>query len=233
MKLRRAGSTVFTGWIALALIACGSGDAEIRFDAAPAAEESAEQDVATTRAAQATLVLEVAPTGNAARYRVREQLVGLDFPNDAVGNTSAVSGRIVLDDAGAFVPEQSAIIVDVTGLESDNSRRDNYVRGRLLMTEEHPTVTLRPTAVRGLPQPVPTSGSHTFQLIGDLTVMGVTRPTTWDVAATIDGGRITGTATTRFTFDDFGMTKPRVRSVLSVADSIGIEYDFNLVATGR
>jgi hypothetical protein len=33
-------------------------------------------------------------------------------------------------------------------------------------------------------------------------------------------------------FGDFQMEKPRVRSVLSVADTIALEYDFNLVREG-
>jgi hypothetical protein len=32
--------------------------------------------------------LVIAPQGNEARYRVQEQLVGVDLPNDAVGKTS-------------------------------------------------------------------------------------------------------------------------------------------------
>jgi polyisoprenoid-binding protein YceI len=207
--------------------ACGGSDVQT-WAGAPAAEEA---PGLSTAAPHDALVLQVAATGNTARYRVREQLVGFDLPNDAVGTTTAVSGRIVLDDAGALVPGESAITVDVTGIESDQSRRDGYVRRNVLMTEQHPTVVLKPTAVRGLPRPVPTSGTHTFEMIGDLTVVGVTRPTTWRVTATFAGSGITGTAATRFAFDDFGMTKPRVRSVLSVADSIGLEYDFNLTAS--
>jgi len=180
----------------------------------------------------AALVLEVASTGNTARYRVREQLVGLDLPNDAVGSTSAVSGRIVLDDQGRIVPDRSVITVDVTGLTSDQSRRDNYVKSRLLRTAEYPAVTLRPTQLRGLPSPLPTSGRHTFEMIGDLTVLDVTRPTTWQVTAELGESRVSGTATTKFTFDDFSLTQPRVRIVLSVADTIALEYDFNLTAAG-
>jgi hypothetical protein len=37
-----------------------------------------------------------------------------------------------------------------------------------------------------------------------------------------------GTASTRFTFADFGITPPRVPILLSVADTIAIEYDFSL-----
>jgi hypothetical protein len=36
-------------------------------------------------------------------------------------------------------------------------------------------------------------------------------------------------ASTRFTFADFGIAQPRVPVVLSVADTIGLEYSFTLV----
>ncbi len=42
------------------------------------------------------------------------------------------------------------------------------------------------------------------------------------------GSRVTGSASTRFTFADFGITPPSVRIVLSVSDTIGLEYDFTL-----
>jgi hypothetical protein len=61
-------------------------------------------------------------------------------------------------------------------------------------------------------------------------VHGVTKPITWDVTATAANGGYTGTASTAFTFEDFGLTKPRVASVLSVVDTIRLEYDFKLVA---
>jgi hypothetical protein len=50
------------------------------------------------------------------------------------------------------------------------------------------------------------------------------------VSARFHDGRVSGTAVTSFTFEDFQMEKPRVRSVLSVADTITLEYDFNLLA---
>ncbi len=89
----------------------------------------------------------------------------------------------------------------------------------VLETSQFPTVELAPTALRGLTLPVPTSGSKTFQLVGDLTVHGVTKPTTWQVDAKFDGGRVSGTAATSFVFSDFGLTQPRVPVVLSVADT--------------
>lgn len=183
--------------------------------------------------ARADLHLIVAPAGNEVRYRVREQLAGFDLPNDAVGKTAAVTGGITFDSKGAVVAAGSKLTVDVQGLTSDRSRRDGYVRGRVLETAQYPTVTLAPTAVSGLPWPLPTSGSHTFQLTGDLTVHGTTHPTTWNVTATFNGSDVTGTAITGFTFGDFGLTQPRVPIVLSVADSIHLEYEFHFVPEGK
>lgn len=214
--------------LALAPIALGASD-----PARPGGSAGPPGAIAApmARSADTALILDLADDGNQARYRVREQLVGVDLPNDAVGTTRDVSGRIVLDDGGGVVPEASTIVVDVSGLESDRDRRDRYVRGRILRAEEYPTVQLRPTGVRGLPFPLPAAGTHTFELIGDLTVLDVTRPTTWQVTGVFDGQGVTGSATTRFTFDDFALTQPRVPVVLSVADTIALEVDFTAVAT--
>jgi len=219
---------------ALAAAACTSADATtVARDATDA--RVAGGDVAAA-AQPAVLHLVVAPAGNEARYRVQERLMGRDLDNDAVGVTPAVTGAIALDSAGRIVPAASRFVVDVTGLKSDSDRRDGYVRRRLLQADSFPTVELRPTAVRGLPANVsiarPPAGPQSFTLVGDLTVRGVTRPTTWQVTAEYRDGRVVGKATTRFTFAEFQMSQPRVPVVLSVADTIRLEYDFTLVAGG-
>jgi polyisoprenoid-binding protein YceI len=174
----------------------------------------------------------VAPTGNEARYFAREQLAGVSFPNDAIGVTKGVSGAVVVDDAGKLVPAESKIVVDVTQLKSDRDRRDGYVQRRTLETEKYPNVTLVPKEITGLTTPLPDSGQASFQLLGDLTVKGVTRPTTWQVNARFRGDTVSGTASTSFTFSDFQMDKPRVPIVLSVKDTLHLQYDFRLVPGG-
>ncbi len=164
--------------------------------------------------------------GSSARYRVRERLLGRELENDAVGETTAITGSIALTSAGAIVPTASSFLVNMTGLKSDESRRDRYVHSRILETDSFPTTRLAVTGVRGLPTPVPTNGRVQFQLVGNLTLKGVTRPTTWNVTANVNGNQLTGTAATAFTFTDFNLTQPKVRVVLSVADTIRLEYDF-------
>lgn len=170
----------------------------------------------------------ISAEGTEARYRVREQLAGVDFPNDAIGKTNKVEGTIVLDPRGAVVKALSKITVDATSLVSDRDRRDNYIRRNTLAVAQFPTFTFVPTELKGLKYPLPASGNLTFQLVGELTVKDQTRPVTWEVTAKVSQGILTGQALTKFTFADFALNKPRVASVLSVEDDIKLELDFRL-----
>lgn len=213
--------------IALAIllgIIVTTADSAQRSSASTAGASSAETALTATR-----LRFVPAPTGNEVRYRVREQLVGLELPSDAVGATSAVTGAIVVETDGRVVSAESKFVVDLRTLKSDRDRRDNYLRRRTLVTDSFPTVELTPMSIRGLSAPLPGSGSRTFDLVADLTVRGVTRRTTWRVTAEFASGGVSGNAWTAFTFADAGLTQPRVGSVISVADSIRLEYDFRLV----
>ncbi len=169
---------------------------------------------------------QVDATASEARYRVREQLAGVSFPNDAVGVTSSVSGSIAFA-ADGEVLEGSVVTVDVTRLVSDENRRDNFVRDNLLQTRSNPTVTFVPTSVAGLELPLGTDPVE-VAITGELTVRGVTRTVTWLGVATPDGDAVRLSAATTFTFADFGISKPRVALVLSVADDITLEIDLTL-----
>ncbi len=168
----------------------------------------------------------VGPTGNEARYRVREQLVGVNLPSDAVGTTTQITGSILAYADGRIVRDSSRIVVTITSLKSDKDRRDGYVQRRTMETDKFPTVEFVPSSVRGFKGPLPASGSVTFELLGDLTVHGSTHPAVWQVTAHADGRDVAGTATTAFTFKDIGLEQPRVPVVLSVADTIKLEYNF-------
>ena len=162
-----------------------------------------------------------------ANYRVREQLAGFSFPNDAVGVTTAVSGLVSFAEVGALTPG-ARITVELEGLTSDNGRRDNYVRRNLLQTNRFPATVFVPTAVAGLPTPLPSEGTFEVEIEGELTLLDATRPVIWRGTATFDGDAVRLEAATTFTFEDFGLTKPRVASVLSVADEITLEIRLSL-----
>jgi polyisoprenoid-binding protein YceI len=170
----------------------------------------------------------IVPERSAARYRVREQLAGFQFPNDAVGETKEISGTIALTSDGRVIAEQSRIVVDLRNLTSDEFRRDRYIKRNTLETDRFPNVTFVLREVRGLSWPPPTRGDASFQFVGDLTVQDQTRTVIWDTTAQFGPAEVTGTAKTAFTFSEFGLAKPRVLSVLSVDDTIRLELDFTV-----
>ena len=205
-------------------------DAGSRSDAVAPAPTTVERPA--PRAAQKKVATRFVPAteGNEARFRVREQLVGFDFPNDAIGKTSQVEGSILIGADGKLVADSSKFTIDLRTLASDRAQRDNFIRRNTIKTDSFPNAVFVPAAAQGLPAPLPATGEMVFTLSGDMTIHGVTRPTTWQVKATrVASGAVTGTATTEFKFGDFGMTIPKVGRVMSVDDKIVLEYDFNLV----
>jgi polyisoprenoid-binding protein YceI len=182
-------------------------------------------------AASGAIHLNLVADGTQARYRVREQLAELSFPSDAIGKTSAVTGSVVINPDGSLVPDQSKFVVDVTTLVSDKGQRDRFVQRNLLETSQYPTTEFDLTSVSGLASPLPTTpGPVNFQLSGNLTAHGVTKPATWAVAGQIlSSTEMTGTATTSFRFEDYNIQQPSVPVVLSVVDKITLEIDFHLM----
>jgi polyisoprenoid-binding protein YceI len=222
--------TVFAAFAALTISACSGGEQNTAYARSSTVRKTVARQDSTSAAVQgAALRFALAPTGNAARYRVREQLVGHDLPNDAIGETTRLTGSISFDSNGKVIPQASRFTVDAGSLVSDRDRRDGFVRGRLLEADKYPTVVLVPQEVRGVPLPLPRSGSLPIEMIADLTVRGVSRPTIWKGTAQFQPGRVVGSAATAFTFADIQIEQPRVPVLLSVADTIRLEITFNLV----
>ena len=159
-----------------------------------------------------------------ARYRVREQLAGVNLPSDAVGATKNITGTVLGKMDGTILP-QSVFRVDLRTLQSNDDRRDNFLRQSVLNTRTFPFAEFIPKQVKGLIFPLPTSGDIKFQLIGDLTIRDVTKSVTWEVEGKINGGEGTGTARTNFNFAYFNLTQPRVPLVLSIQDDIKLEVE--------
>ena len=168
-----------------------------------------------------------------ARYKVREQLAGISFPSDAVGTTEAVQGTVVLNPDGSIDAARSKLTVDLRTLKSDQQMRDGYIQGRTIETEKYPTLEFVPRRVVGLPKPLPSGmGAQAgFQLIGDMTLHGVTKEVTWNVVATFGNDQVAGRATTALQFGTFNMTKPSLARLMSVDDKIELEVEFRTKRT--
>ena len=173
------------------------------------------------------LVLEIAE-GTSARYLVKEQFARLDLPNDAIGETSAVSGSIRFRPDGTIDPTGSGFQIQLRRLRSDDNERDEFLWERSLESLKFSVAEFVLEQAPGLPWPLPQDGQTEFQLQGEMTVHGVTSPAIWDVTAQFTPQGATGQARTSFNFAKFGIEKPSVFFLLSVEDRIRLELDFVL-----
>jgi polyisoprenoid-binding protein YceI len=171
----------------------------------------------------------LASAGNAARFIVREKLMMNTVDNDAIGVTTAVSGAITLDGHGRVDSATSRFIVQLDSLTTDQSRRDRFFKNNTLQTQQFPTAVLVVKELQGLPAVLPTSGTMNLTIIGDFTVHGVTKPSTWTATVVAEPTGFSGKATTHVKFEDFNMTQPSVPVIARLDDDIKLEYDFHFV----
>ena len=220
---------------ALLIGACGGGAS--LGSASPTAAVGSTQPAATptatvtAAASVAGATWTVAATSKAV-VSVREQLVGVSLPSDAVLTATGGTGTFAVRSDGTFSAD-SRITFDLTTLSSDSRDRDNFVKQDTLNTRQFPKAEFVPTKTSGLTLPLAPSGTFTFKLTGNLTIHGTTKEVTFDVVAKRNGADLTATATLAPTvkFEDFGMKPPSVPfRVVSVVDEIRLVVE--IAATG-
>jgi polyisoprenoid-binding protein YceI len=160
-------------------------------------------------------------TGSTAGYRVNEILFGQH--NEAVGRTSAVTGDATIN--GTKVSTAN-ITVDLTQVSSDQSRRDNQFKGRIMDVSSFPTATFKLTQPADLPS---TTGTVKTKATGDLTAHGVTKPATADVQAQRSGDTIRVSGSIPVVFANWNIPNPSLGPI-STEDHGLIEF---LLVLGR
>ena len=153
--------------------------------------------------------------GSEATFTVEEKLSSLPLPNDAVVRTTALSGEVHFDG------RLSVIDIQLHELESDQSRRDRYIREKMFPNDPIATFTL-PDA-RPLPEGFSNGEEVSTEIIGQLEIKGVQAPVIFQVEARDDGDVVHILGRTSFVWSDFGMTAPTVGSFVSVTDEVAVE----------
>ena len=152
-------------------------------------------------------------------YRVQEQLASIGG-NTAVGRTPAVSGSLTI--AGTKVTAVT-IQADLTGLKSDDNRRDGQLSHQGLETSTYPTATFSLTSPIDLGS-VPADGTEvSVSATGKLTLHGQTKDVQIPLKAKLSGNTIVVTGSLEITFADYGISKPNSFAVLSIADTGTLE----------
>jgi polyisoprenoid-binding protein YceI len=197
------------------------------------AQEAVEPEQQADKAVMQTFV--IVPAESRASYVVDEEFLELSLSklgidagsNDTVGSTHAVEGQIDLnlDDLSAALGENS-FSVDLSTLESDQDRRDTWIRENGPSFNRFPMAYFTATSLSGLPDSYQEGEEIQFQVDGDLTIHEVTVPVTFDATATLEGDTLTGVLVTQSLISNFGIEPPSFARTLTVADEFGIQVEF-------
>jgi polyisoprenoid-binding protein YceI len=185
----------------------------------PALSSPAPDDTASTPAPAGASTYEVVVGDTTfVGYRVREEFVTFGV-TDAVGRTDEVTGSLRVD--GDTV-EAANLEADMTDLRSDESRRDNALRGRGIETDRFPTARFELTEPFELLR-------RAVRARGRLTLHGETRP----IAARVTGQRTSGGAielvgSAPIDFEDFAIEPPSVAGFVTVRDTGRLEFKLEL-----
>ena len=163
-----------------------------------------------------------------ASYYADEKLASLPTNSTAQGITT-IEGAFHLSAEGLDPSQESVFVVDLTGLESGEGRRDERVQGAL-ETGTFPTATFTAESLEGYPGEFPSDGTEiTMQLTGTLDLHGVQREVTWEVQARREGDIISAIATVNFLYEDFGIPVPNIGGFVSVEEDVTLQID--MIAT--
>ena len=78
------------------------------------------------------------------------------------------------------------------------------------------------------PNPRPRQGKVPIQVVGDLTIKGVTAEVVWEGEAEFQGDEVRVFLRTEFPFEKFRLAQPRVSVVLSLENRIRLEVELVL-----
>src|SRR5437773_12394241 len=153
---------------ALMVAACG-GSATVSVASATPTATPADHRTAAAASGAAWTVTDKSKT----TIRVREQLVAVSLPSDAVLTAAGAKGSFTLNADGTFA-SGAKITFDLTTLASDERDRDNFIKHDTLQVRQFPTAEFVPTKTSGLTVPLAASGTFTFTLTGNMTMQRTT-----------------------------------------------------------
>ena len=213
----------------LAVVGVGGWYVFLRDDT-PELKLSQQDDNQTTKSAD-DLVGTWAPVSpdSVAGYRVKEKLARLPVQSDAVGRTSALTGTVTLAKEGDDLKATAAELeVDLTQLKSDIGQRDNRIKDLGLESNKFPTSNFELSTPVAVPAAALNGSQAKVEVVGDLTLHGVTKSVTIALDVQLDGDRIELVGSLSFPFSDFGMTPPNIGGFVTVEPDATLELQLFL-----
>jgi polyisoprenoid-binding protein YceI len=193
--------------------------------AATAAVGGSGSPVAATSSPNGLTVFQISQTDSNAQFTIYEELMGQ--PKNVVGTTNQVAGQIGVNFSDLSTAQVGEIKIDARTLATDSNQRNRMIQNRILNTGSFEYITFTPTQISGLSGSAKTGQPFQFQITGNLTIQGVTKPVTFNVTAqAVSNSQISGTATATVQRSDFNLQIPNVPQVANVGQQVSLQIDF-------
>lgn len=143
------------------------------------------------------MIWEIDPAHSLTSFSIRVMKV-----STTRGHFNRLRGHLHIDEQN---PDKSWVEaeVDAASINTHNKLRDTHLRSAsFFKVKKHPTIVFQSTNVEHI-------GGQDYRVTGNLTLLGVTKPLTFDVAysgqKTRSGGRVGLTAKAQINRNDFGL----------------------------
>lgn len=231
MKTKQSLFLIFIFVMAVLLVACGGTAEPTTVPATTPPEPEPTEEPVSDAPPSSVRTFVVVPEESQASYMVDEEFLadalsklGIEAGKTVViGTTPGVTGEIQLNLESTELVESAQFAVDMTGLRTDQDRRDGWLEDNAIETSQFPEASFTTTSVAGMPETITEGEEVNFQLLGDLKVRDVTQNVTFDVTAVLSGDTLQGTAVLPLKMTDFGIDPPDFANTLTVADDFSIE----------
>lgn len=140
----------------------------------------------------------------------------------AVGSFRITTGAVAGDPGDVGRSGRVTLVIDAASYETNSDSRDRAVKADALEVEKFPQITFESTRVsdaRKLDE-----GSAELQIVGRLTLHGVTREITVPVAAKLTGGRLIADGRYLLALADYGIPRLSLMGIMKIGDTATIEF---------
>lgn len=173
------------------------------------------------------VLFHIVPDESEVRFHIDEVLLGR--PKTVIGITDQVAGDFLVDFETPANSQIGVIRINVRTLKTDNEFRNRALRGQILEADrdEFEYAELIITELIDLPDVIDIDDTTNFQIIGDLTVHGVSHAVTFDSSVNvISNTRLEGIASATVYYSDFDITIPEASGVANISDELHLEIEF-------
>ena len=173
-----------------------------------------------------TTTWQIDPDHTSAQFAIKHMMF-----STVRGTIGPVTGTVTIDDSDITKSSVTASI-DAKGIDTRNQKRDDHLRSPdFFDVAKYPTITFASTAVAK-------NADGTYNVTGNLTIHGVTKPATLVVSGSptpmqdpFGNTKLGGSATTRINRKDFGLnwSKALDGGGVLVGDDVDITIDVELL----